>query len=96
MFVVTVDFRILPAFRDQFVQAVYAQARNSLTLEDDCLQFDVCTRCEEPDRVFLYEVYASEEAFRAHLASTHFAAFSSVVEAWVVTKALNTWSKHNA
>ena len=50
MFVVTVRFQIKPGQEDDFHAAVLDQARNSLRLEPDCHQFDVCRHPENAGR----------------------------------------------
>ena len=53
MFVVTVTFEIKDEYLDDFMAAMKAQAHNSLTREEGCLQFDVCRDQDAPERIFL-------------------------------------------
>lgn len=91
MYVVTVTFEVYPAHINAFRDAVLAQARNSLDLEEPCRRFDVCFDSKRPDRVFLYELYDTEAAFQAHLASDHFKSFNDSVSSWVRSKQVDTW-----
>ena len=75
MFVVTVTFQIEPGQEDHFLKLVCAQASNTLTLEKECHQFDVCVDRQDPSKIFLYEIYENEAAFTTHLASDHFIQF---------------------
>jgi quinol monooxygenase YgiN len=93
MFVVTVTFQIRAGHEEAFRAAVLDQARNSLRLEPDCQQFDVCRSPDRPGEVFLYEVYASAAAFDAHQKTDHFAAFGARVKDMVETKTVTTWER---
>jgi quinol monooxygenase YgiN len=93
MFVVTVRFQIKPGQADAFQAAILDQARNSLRLEPDCHQFDVCRSPESAGEVFLYEVYTDAAAFDAHQKTDHFAAFGARVADMVVEKTVQTWSR---
>ena len=69
------------------------QARNSLRLEPDCHQFDVCRDPEDPGEFFLYEVYASAAAFETHQQTNHFAAFVTRVGDMVEEKTVRAWER---
>ena len=84
-YVVTVRFTIAPGRRGAFLPQMVQNAQASLTREPGCLVFDVCT-LEDPDAVFLYEVYTDRAAFEAHLASDHFKAFDAATSEMVVRK----------
>ena len=90
MFVVVVNFRITPEHVAEFAIAVQKQARNSLTLEDDCHVFDVCAADNE---FLLYEKYTDVAAFDCHLASEHFKQFDAQVSAWFDRKTVSQWQE---
>ena len=60
-----------PETRTAFMEklAVNASAARS---EPGCLTFDVLVNPEDPNKVMLYEVYRSEEAFKEHQATQAF------------------------
>lgn len=91
MHVICVDFEIKPDRLPEFMPLIEAQARNSLELEDGCQRFDVCVGKDDPSRVFLYEVYDSEAAFKEHLASDHFKAFDQAVAEMVDSKTVRAF-----
>ena len=93
MFVVTVNFKIRAGQEEAFREAVLDQARNSLRLEPDCQQFDVCRNPETTGEVFLYEVYKDAAAFEVHQKTEHFAAFGARVKDLVDTKTVSTWER---
>ena len=91
-FAVAVRFQIHREHAADFFAVVKTQATNSLSLEPDCHQFDVCVDEEDPCRIFLYETYTDAEAFQVHRNTPHFADFSEAVEPWVVDKEVATWT----
>lgn len=93
MFVVCVTFTIKEGAMDAFMPLMLAQAENSLALEPECLRFDVCSEGALDREVFLYEIYASEAAFQAHLASAHFKDFDAAVGDLVAAKAVSTYGR---
>ena len=93
MFVVTVTFVIKQEKLDEFIPVMTRQAHNSLTLEQGCLQFDVCQDQENPERVFLYEIYSDRDAFEAHLQTEHFLEFDKTVSPWTVSKIAEQWER---
>lgn len=74
-FVLLVEFEVKPESLAEFLELVDANARASVANEPGCFQFDVMQTMDDPHRVVLYEVYASEEAFREHMAMPHTQAF---------------------
>ncbi len=86
MFVVVVEFRIVPERQNQFLDAVRTNAGRSLEVEPGCRRFDVCTDPLEAALVFLYEIYESETSFQAHLDSGHYLAFDADTRDWVASK----------
>lgn len=91
MFVVTVQFGVLPEYAESFLAAMTANAETSLRLEDGCRQFDVCLG--DPTAVFLYEVYDSEAAFQLHLRTPHFLSFNEVTMPWIQHKTVATFHR---
>ena len=71
MYVVTVEFDIKSEHSADFRQAIRQQAHNSISLETDCHQFDVCFDPEDDTKIFLYEIYSDPDAFQRHLKSNH-------------------------
>ncbi len=92
MYVVTVWFKIHASHYQAFMQAMQHNALTSLSTEPGCRQFDVCESDASDGVIFLYEVYDSEEAFKAHLAAPHFIQFNAHTAAWVVDKKIQVFS----
>lgn len=91
MFVVTVTFQIKPDQFEAFLPLMVQNAEASLTTEDGCRQFDVCTDETRPEEVFLYEVYDDEAAFKTHLKTPHFLKFDADVAEMISEKTVKTY-----
>ncbi len=86
MYVVTVDFQVASAHAARFLGEVVTNAECSLRNEAGCHRFDVAVDKSDRAHVFLYELYADEDAFQHHLATDHFKAFDAKVSRWVMSK----------
>lgn len=93
MFVVTVDFHIDPDQMDAFMSSMLANAKASLELEENCLQFDVCVATDDANHVHLYEIYRSKIDFDAHLKMPHFLDFNAKSAAQVISKKVHTFHR---
>ena len=93
MYIVTVSFQIKPAHLAEFMPAMHANAQESVQSEPGCHQFDVCVAQNDPNQVFLYEVYESAEAFLAHQATSHFQHFNAFTALWVSGKTVKLFSR---
>ncbi len=91
-FVVTVQFGIDPVHWDAFMREMVANARSSREHEPGCLVFDVCTDPAQPGQVFLYEIYRDAAAFAQHKREAHFVAFDRTVSAWILHRAIRTYT----
>lgn len=54
MFVVCVEFEIMPRHLDEFLLAMRKNAVQSHKLEAGCQQFDICQDQQNPNNIFLY------------------------------------------
>lgn len=78
MFVLIVDIHVKPGTADAFVAATRDNHLGTRQ-EPGNLRFDVLRRQDDPDRFVLYEVYHSEDAFRAHQQTAHYARWRDAV-----------------
>jgi (4S)-4-hydroxy-5-phosphonooxypentane-2,3-dione isomerase len=94
MHIVTVLFKIHAAHYREFLVAMRDNASTSLATEAGCHQFDVCEggSFDRPE-VFLYEVYASKEAFQDHLQAPHFLQFTTLTAPWVLDKVVSVFHR---
>ena len=86
MLAVLVEFRIRSAYVQAFLEAIVANARQSLANEPGCRQFDVCLDPADPTLFFLYELYDDAAAFDIHLQSQHFLQMNTLTAPWVAHK----------
>lgn len=91
MYVITVEFTIVPAHIDEFMDAVQQQAENSLQREPGCHQFDIARGESDAYRIFLYEVYTDRAAFDLHMESSYFKSFNERATPWIADKTVNGW-----
>jgi len=90
-FVVTVLFELKSEYQADFLPLILENAAASLAQEQDCVQFDVCRDSENPDEIFLYEVYQSADAFQQHLKSDHYLKFGEQTAHMVANKQIRTF-----
>ena len=88
MHVICVVFEINEDHIDAFSKLVCKQAKNSMSREEGCHQFDVAQDTGDPSRFVLYELYTDEQAFETHRQTEHMAEFSSGIEGMVKSKTL--------
>lgn len=93
MYIVSVTFVIKDEFAELFKEEMSRQARKCLAMEEGCLQFDVGRDPENPNRFFLYELYADQSAFDTHRQTDHFAEFGQLVKDWIAERYLATWER---
>ncbi len=85
-FAIAVVFEIKPEFADEFRVRILQQARDSITNEPGCCQFDVLQDESNPTSFFLYETYIDVQAFETHKQTLHFADYDRTVASWVASK----------
>lgn len=93
MQVLVVEFRILPAHREAFADAIKANALSSRESEPGCIQFDVCRDPADPGLFFLYELYRDEAAVQAHLGASHFLRMNAATASWVESKSVRRYAR---
>jgi quinol monooxygenase YgiN len=64
---IVATIKIAAGKRAEYVRHLNAHAQRCRASEPGTLAFEILLPQEEPDTVMLYEVYASSEAFDAHL-----------------------------
>lgn len=77
------EFEALPGAGDAVADLVRGYERD-VTAEPGNLRFDAARLAEHPDRFFVYEEYASQEAFDAHVGAPYCAAFNEAIAPLVV------------
>lgn len=86
-FAVTVDFVVKPQFMAKFMELCCENAQASIADEKECFRFDVLTPFSKAaNKIFLYEIYASQKAFEAHLKTPHYQNFDKLTAHMVISK----------
>ena len=67
---------------EDFIEAVSLDAIGSVNEEPGCLRFDVYRNRENPNELYLYEVYVNEDAFEYHRKTPHIKRWSETVKDW--------------
>ena len=82
MHVLIVTIQIQPSHRKEFLELMIEDARGADEDEQGCLRFDVLQDVEDPNRIYLYEVYVDDAAVDAHRKAPHFLKWQSTVQNW--------------
>ncbi len=90
-YVVVVEFEVDTARREEFLDAVVRNAKESLLNEAGCLRFDVLDSPERRGCVLLYEIYEDRSAFAEHMRLPHYQVFEKDVRNLVLSKRVETY-----
>lgn len=71
-YVILVEFVLDEAKVDEAIELLSDIQLQTLENEEGCLVYDVLLSEEDPTKVFLYESYESEEAYKVHSAAPYF------------------------
>lgn len=82
MYIIVAPIQIKPGFRDRFVEEMILDAKGSVENEAGCLRFDVVQDGDDPNRIWLYEVYKDEAAFEEHTKAPHFIRWRDATAEW--------------
>ena len=82
MYVIIAPIQIKPGFKEKFIEEMIGDARGSVNNEPGCLRFDVIQDAENPNRIWLYEVYIDEAAFQEHTKQPHLLKWREAVKDW--------------
>ena len=82
MYVIIAATQIKQGFKDRFIEEMIADARGSVNDEPGCLRFDVIQDANDPNRIWLYEIYQDEAAFQKHMKGPNYIKWNDAVEGW--------------
>ena len=85
MKVALVTINIKPEFRDRFMEESLLDAQGSVQNEPGCFRFDILQDDQDPNRVYLYEVYRDAAAEEAHMQMPHFLRWEKATRDWFAT-----------
>ena len=87
-FVRIAEIDVEPAQREAFISAVTEEMDESVRVEPGVLAIYAVAEKDDPSRLRFFEIYASEDAFSAHLDSPHFRKYRSTTDPMVRSRAL--------
>lgn len=82
MLALLVTIHIQPEHRDAFIESMLDDARGSVNDEPGCFRFDVLRDDNDPNTIYLYEIYKDQAAFEAHGKAPHFIRWRDTVKDW--------------
>jgi quinol monooxygenase YgiN len=85
LYINAVDLVIVPSELPKFLEAVKENGANAVK-EPGCREFNVNVLANNPNHVFLYEVYDNEDALKAHMQTPHFQKFRAATQGMVVDR----------
>ena len=88
MYVLMVTIKIKPEHKEAFMESMLGDAVGSVRNEPGCLRFDVMQDEEDPNKIYLHEVYKDRAAFDAHLQAPHFIKWRDAVADWFAEPAV--------
>ena len=71
MYILQVAVKVKPGHKEAYIQAITEDARSSVRDEPGCLRFEVMEDQEDPNLIYLVEVYRDQAAFEAHTKTPH-------------------------
>jgi autoinducer 2-degrading protein len=77
LYINAVDLDIVPAQRDAYLAAIKENSMAAIQ-EPGCKEFDILVLADDPNYLFLFEVYENEAAFQTHRASEHFKKYAAL------------------
>ena len=86
---IVVEFEVKPELRDQFIEALRAQAQTTRA-EDGCQQYDVMLPNNDPKHVLVVEKWRDEASHSAHLNGPSFAKARDASKEWIVDRKVTT------
>lgn len=79
------QLRIKPAQLASYTTALKEEIETSVRVEPGVLSLSAVAAKEDPAHLTIFEVYASPEAYRAHLQTPHFKKYKSVTQDMVAS-----------
>ena len=82
MYVIIAPIQIKHDFKAEFIEAMILDAKGSVENEPGCLRFDIIQDADHSDRIWLYEVYKDEAAFKEHTKTPHIKKWLETTKDW--------------
>ena len=82
MYVIISPLEIKAEYKEQYVKELIDVARGSVNDEPGCLRLDVIQDADEPNRVWVYEIFKDQAALDVHMKLPHFLKFLDATNGW--------------
>lgn len=82
------ELEIDPGQLDNYKAAVKEEIEAAVRLEPGVRAIYSVAEKENPTRIRFFEIYASEEAYRSHLESSHFKKYAAITKDMIMAKKL--------
>lgn len=82
------ELEVDPAYRDTFISVVKEEMDEAVRVEEGVLAIYAVAEKDNPSRLRFFEIYASDEAYRAHLESPHFLRYVATTKPMILSRVL--------
>lgn len=82
------QLEIDPAQLEAYEAAVKEEMAESIRLEPGVLAIYSVAEKDQPNRLYFFEIYASDEAYRSHIVSAHFQKYAATTQSMILSKRL--------
>ncbi len=90
MYVIIAPIQIKEGKKKAFVEEMILDAKGSIENEPECLTFEIIQDPDDSNRIWLYEVYTDEAAFKTHTEAPHFIKWRDAVKDWTEESPVKT------
>jgi len=91
VYINAVDLVIIPSEMPKFIEAIKENGANAVK-EPGCREFNITVLANNPNHVFLYEVYDNEAALAAHRTTDHYKKFQATTATMVADRNIRAMS----
>ena len=82
------ELNVDPAHRESFISAVREEIEEAVRIEPGVLAIYAVAEKDDPSRLRFFEMYANDEAYRAHLESPHFRKYVATTKSMIRAREL--------
>ena len=80
MYVVISSSELNPEHKDRFIKELVEVARISVEEEPGCLRLDVVQDGNDPNRIWVYEVFKDQATLDTHMQSPHYLKYREAIK----------------
>lgn len=82
MYIIIAPVQIKTGHRTEFIDGMRGHAQGFANDEPGCVRFDVIQDADDPNRIWLYEVFKDEAAFQQHVQSPRLIKWLETSQVW--------------